>query len=103
MLLAKKVPIFYLIRKVRFDLLYVVLVAISVHILTRQVYTFIPEMPLGIPTFLGTAISVLLSFKMAQSYDRWWEARKIWGAIVNDSRSLIIQLQTFILKKTQTR
>jgi len=67
------------------------------HILTRYLYPFIPEMPLGIPTFLGTAISVLLSFKMAQSYDRWWEARKIWGAIVNDSRSLIIQLQSFIL------
>lgn len=99
MLLAKKVPIYYLIRKVRYDLLYVVTVAIIVHVLTRQLYPFIPEMPLGIPTFLGTAISVLLSFKMAQSYDRWWEARKIWGAIVNDSRSLVIQLQTFILKE----
>jgi len=99
MLLSKKVPIYYLIHKVRYDLLYVVLVAIVIHVLTRQIYPFIPAMPLGIPTFLGTAISVLLSFKMAQSYDRWWEARKIWGAIVNDSRSLIIQLQTFILKE----
>ncbi|KEO75353.1 bestrophin family protein [Anditalea andensis] len=99
MLLAKKVPVFYLIRKVRYDLMYVIIVAIIVHGLTRQLYPYLPEMPLGIPTFLGTAISVLLSFKMAQSYDRWWEARKIWGAIVNDSRSLVIQLQTFLLKE----
>jgi putative membrane protein len=53
-------------------------------------------MPLTIPTFLGTAISILLSFKMNQSYDRWWEARKVWGAIVNDSRSLVLQLQSLL-------
>jgi putative membrane protein len=53
-----------------------------------------PEMPLTIPAFIGTAISILLSFSISQSYDRWWEARKIWGAIVNDSRSFVIQLQT---------
>jgi ion channel-forming bestrophin family protein len=57
---------------------------------------YLPEIPLAIPMFLGTAISVLLSFKMNQSYDRWWEARKVWGAIVNDSRSLVIQLQSFL-------
>jgi putative membrane protein len=36
---------------------------------------------------------------MNQSYDRWWEARKIWGSIVNDSRNLVIQLQTFLSPK----
>jgi putative membrane protein len=53
-------------------------------------------MPLSIPALLGTAISILLSFKMNQSYDRWWEARKVWGAIVNDSRTFILQLQSFL-------
>jgi putative membrane protein len=56
----------------------------------------LPEMPLSIPALLGTAISILLSFKMNQSYDRWWEARKVWGAIVNDSRTFVIQLQSFL-------
>jgi putative membrane protein len=56
----------------------------------------IPAVPLVIPTFLGTAISVILSFKLNQSYDRWWEARKIWGTIVNESRNLILQLQAFV-------
>jgi putative membrane protein len=53
-------------------------------------------MPISIPAFLGTAISVLLSFKLNQSYDRWWEARKIWGSIVNDSRTFVLQLQSFV-------
>jgi putative membrane protein len=56
----------------------------------------VPEIPLVIPTFLGTAISVILSFKLNQSYDRWWEARKIWGTIVNESRNLVLQLQSFV-------
>lgn len=33
------------------------------------------------------AISIFIVFFTAQAYDRWWEARKIWGSFVNDSRS----------------
>ncbi len=36
---------------------------------------------------ISTAISFFIAFFTAQAYDRWWEARKIWGAFVNDSRS----------------
>lgn len=36
---------------------------------------------------LGTALAFFIGFKNNQAYDRWWEARKIWGALVNDSRS----------------
>ena len=68
--------------------------ALVVLYLTKTYHALLPEMPFTIPTFLGTAISILLSFKLSQSYDRWWEARKIWGSIVNDSRSFVIQLQT---------
>lgn len=35
---------------------------------------------------LGTAVAFLVSFKNNASYDRLWEARKIWGGIVNTSR-----------------
>jgi putative membrane protein len=39
---------------------------------------------------------------MSQSYDRWWEARKVWGSIVNDSRTLVLQLQGFVVNDEQT-
>ena len=42
-------------------------------------------------TILGFTISLLLGFRTAASYDRWWEARKVWGGIVNDSRTLVRQ------------
>jgi putative membrane protein len=35
---------------------------------------------------IGTAVSFYIGFKNNQSYDRIWEARKIWGAILNISR-----------------
>ncbi|RZJ58882.1 MAG: hypothetical protein EOO45_26295, partial [Flavobacterium sp.] len=95
MLVDKRVPLRYIANKVKYEMLIVVILGTVIHILAGQLNPFIPDMPLTIATFLGTAISVLLSFKMSQSYERWWEARKIWGAIVNDSRSFVLQLQAF--------
>jgi putative membrane protein len=96
MLLNKQIPASYIINKVKYDVVYVLIVSLLVHFFTEKYKELLPEIPLTIPTFIGTAISILLSFKLSQSYDRWWEARKVWGAIVNDSRSFVIQLQTFV-------
>lgn len=52
------------------------------------------EHPVGIPAFVGTALVFILAFRTNQAYDRWWEARKIWGAIVNDNRSLARMILT---------
>ncbi|KAA6438923.1 hypothetical protein FEM33_14900 [Dyadobacter flavalbus] len=57
---------------------------------------YITRNSVGIATTLGIAISILLSYKINQAYSRWWEARTIWGAIVNDSRSLVLQLQLYL-------
>lgn len=92
----KKIPFWYILNKIKIELLYVVIVGLVIHFFTARFSKELPEMPLQIPVFLGTAISILLSFKMSQSYDRWWEARKVWGAIVNDSRTFIIQLQSYV-------
>ena len=98
MLLNKRPPFIYIFNKVRLELIYVAVTTLIVYYLTARFNHLIPEIPLTIPTFLGTAISVILSFKLSQSYDRWWEARKIWGSIVNDSRNLVLQLQSFLDK-----
>lgn len=98
MLLNKPIPISYIVNKVKYDLLYVLILSLSVLFITNRYQELLPEMPLTIPAFLGTAISILLSFKLSQSYDRWWEARKVWGSIVNDSRTFVIQLKTLTAK-----
>lgn len=56
----------------------------AVHMLTR--------LQLNIPptahTLIGVALGLLLVFRTNASYDRFWEGRRLWGAIVNDSRNL---------------
>ena len=98
MLLNKPIPASFIVNKVKYDLIYVLFVSLLVLFITERYQALLPDMPLTIPAFIGTAISILLSFKLNQSYDRWWEARKVWGAIVNDSRSFVIQLQTLVAK-----
>src|SRR5579859_8128036 len=39
-------------------------------------------------SLLGFVISMLLVFRTNTAYDRWWEGRKQWGALVNTSRNL---------------
>ena len=96
MLLVKPQSIFYILNKIKIEFFYTLVIALLVSFLTYKFYSDIPKMPISIPAFLGTAISVLISFKLSQSYDRWWEARKIWGTIVNESRNLTLQLQSYI-------
>ena len=51
---------------------------------------------------LGTAVAILLGFRNNSAYDRFWEARKIWGGVVNYSRTFARQITTFAsLNRTQ--
>ncbi len=53
----------------------------------------LPWLPLSI---IGTAVAFYLGFKNNQAYDRIWEARKVWGAIVNSSRTWGMDVDGFI-------
>lgn len=41
----------------------------------------------------GLVLSILLSFRNSAAYDRWWEGRKLWGQLVNDSRNLCLKIR----------
>jgi len=96
MLLDTRIPVSYIFKHIQPDMVRVLLISIFFHLLKQYLGEFLPLIPLQLPTILGSSISLLLAFKTSQSYDRWWEARKIWGAIVNDSRTLVLQLKTFV-------
>ena len=44
----------------------------------------------------SVVMGVLLVFRTNSAYDRWWEARKIWGQLVNDMRNLAIKCSEFV-------
>ena len=45
---------------------------------------------------LGFVISLLLVFRTNTAYDRWWEGRKLWGSLVNNSRNFSIKLSAIL-------
>ena len=48
-------------------------------------YHFI-SIPIAPVTIIGIAVSLYLGFKSTSAYNRWWEARQVWGEIINRSR-----------------
>ena len=50
----------------------------------------------AIYSLIGFVMSLLLLFRTNGAYDRWWEGRKLWGAIVNDCRSGFLKITTRI-------
>jgi putative membrane protein len=57
----------------------------------------IPFLPISA---IGIAVAFYIGFKNNSSYDRLWEARRVWGALVNSSRTFGIQVLDFIGNKT---
>jgi len=53
----------------------------------------IPWLPVSV---VGTAVAFYIGFKNNQAYDRMWEARKIWGGIINDSRTWGMMVDGYI-------
>lgn len=47
---------------------------------------------LSVYSIIGFVISMLLVFRTNTAYDRWWEGRKKWGALVNDTRNLAAKI-----------
>ena len=45
---------------------------------------------------LGFVISLLLVFRTNTAYDRWWEGRKLWGSLVNNSRNLALKMSAIL-------
>ncbi|MEJ6582610.1 MAG: bestrophin family ion channel [Crocinitomicaceae bacterium] len=58
----------------------------------------LPWQPISI---IGIAVAFYLGFKNNSSYDRTWEARKIWGGIVNNSRSFGVSVDSFLQGENQ--
>ena len=47
-------------------------------------------------TTVGSVLSLLLAYRTNTAYERWWEGRKLWGALVNNSRNLALKLSAYL-------
>lgn len=96
MLLNRKISILYFVNNIKWQILFVITFALAVGFLHLRPEFKGIDIPLNILTLLGTIVTILLAFRTSQSYERWWEARTIWGAIVNDSRTLTRNVLQFL-------
>jgi putative membrane protein len=85
----------------KFILVFLLIDAVPVLLHRFLDYDFIriPWLPIAL---IGTALAFYLGFKTNASYDRLWEARKIWGSIVNDSRSFAVLVDAYV-KDTEVK
>ncbi|MBL7761312.1 bestrophin family protein [Sphingobacterium multivorum] len=96
MLLNKKISIAYFIKQIKWQIFFVVGFALTIGFLHLTPLLADITIPFSILALFGTIVSILLAFRTSQSYERWWEARTVWGAIVNDSRTLTRLIQQFL-------
>lgn len=72
----------------------------GISILATLAYLEIPELHLSFTTtpfvLIGLPLGIFLGFRNNTAYDRFWEGRKLWGSLVNTSRSLTRQIITMI-------
>lgn len=47
-------------------------------------------------TSIGFVLSLLLAYRTNTAYERWWEGRKLWGSLVNNSRNLALKLSAYL-------
>ena len=57
-------------------------------------------LPIGPFEYGGLILGLILVFRVNAGYDRWWEARKLWGNVVNYSRNLTIILVNYTNQQT---
>jgi putative membrane protein len=85
-----------------YGVLYSTIVKILFDVIEKQfdVDISLPWQPISV---MGIAVAFYLGFKNNSSYDRTWEARKIWGAIVNNSRTFGAAVNSFVYGPDQEK
>jgi len=86
----------HMLHELWLGLLVVVLYTLALVI--AQIYLKIdiwPKPSSMVHSILGLALGLLLVFRTNTAYDRWWEGRKLLGALVNNARNLAIKIKTY--------
>jgi len=96
MIVFKRVPLSFLLRINKWYILYIVLVSAVTWYLSVVLDFHSPTVLLPSMTVFGTVLSLFLAFRTNEAYNRWWEARQLWGDLVNASRSFGKEMLTLI-------
>lgn len=84
------------VRSKTFTTLFILVVLISlysvgVNYLEDKFFAREFDFASSVTAFFGATLSLLMVFRTNGAYDRWWEGRKVWGALVNECRNLAVK------------
>ncbi len=80
-------------------LLFVGVFTLGLCFLVLTVFDFHFGGTIAFHSILGVILGLFLVLRTNTAYDRWWEGRKLWGQLVNDSRQLAIKVHAFLPKE----
>lgn len=84
-------------------LLFSVLYTTSVLVLEETLGDHIYKVSGQIGSVFGLAVAFFLGFRMNSAYDRWWEARKTFGELTNNTRSFVAKVYVYCKNETNIR
>ncbi len=93
MILKRNFNILRVLNYVKYECLFASAIALIAYFLHSQ--NQLVSLPFSIAAILGSALAIFIAFRNNNSYSRWWEARTLWGGIVNSSRVLARLVITF--------
>jgi putative membrane protein len=96
MIVRKTLKLSIVINNAKEFIAFMVLISAGVLYMHAFYHAKQPKIPFAFVAALGTALAIFLAFRNNSSYDRWWEARKIWGGIVNNSRTWARQVMNLM-------
>ncbi len=96
MIVARNLKLKMILHYTWRQLLYYLILSTTIWVLHDYFELVFFNIPSYTIAALGTALAIFLGFKNDHAYDRWWEARKIWGLMVNYSRAWARQATTLV-------
>lgn len=79
-------------RYMQWELTVSTVLSVGVYFLYHNQHLEKVSLPFSIAAILGSALAIFLAFRNNNAYNRWWEARTIWGGIINNSRIFARQI-----------
>lgn len=79
-------------RYMRWELAVSTLLSVSVYLLYHAGGLEKVSLPFSVAAILGSALAIFIAFRNNNAYNRWWEARTLWGGIINNSRIFARQI-----------
>lgn len=92
MILKKIFDPIAVLRYMRWELTASTILSVAVYFIYHNQHLEKVSLPFSLAAILGSALAIFLAFRNNNSYNRWWEARTIWGGILNNSRIFARQI-----------